>query len=391
MAEWCKTPCEFGLTKDGQYYQAVGTEDNLYKIHAIWVTYALDKIRIMKDNKAKGIRFCYCKIVGDLRAKEDINAKYIKLPCELDFQFTVFEGEVDFSFVHFKNNVTFLHNCFKKGVDFDNTVWFGEETTFGGSRFRELVSFEKAQFKNNVYFINAYFEKDVGFDNTQFEKNVSFEKAQFGEYASFVGANFRLPADFSRIKYWSDSPRVTVARWLWKNGKILSRILPKNSPEGKLPDFYFGEYEGTQFRLDSRNIDETSNPHFKRYVADQQYLRSLQGNYHIVHWLWRWSSNCGRSIGLWALWLMLAIIIFWLIYLFGFNNCFVFTNEQLGKTLQWSDYLYYTVVTFTTLGFGDIVPSQPLAKFVVALEVLIGYVMLGILIGIGLNKIARRS
>ena len=87
---------------------------------------------------------------------------------------------------------------------------------------------------------------------------------------------------------------------------------------------------------------------------------------------------------------MIAVV-FGLVYRFAFNECFVFTNEQLGKALHWYDYMYYSIVTFTTLGFGDIVPSQPLARAVVALEVILGYIMLGGLISIFANKLARRS
>lgn len=54
--------------------------------------------------------------------------------------------------------------------------------------------------------------------------------------------------------------------------------------------------------------------------------------------------------------------------------------------------MYYSVVTFTTLGFGDIVPIGHFwARFFVVLEVILGYIMLGGLISIFANKLARRS
>ncbi len=53
--------------------------------------------------------------------------------------------------------------------------------------------------------------------------------------------------------------------------------------------------------------------------------------------------------------------------------------------------LYFSIVTFTTLGFGDIQPGNGPGLFWVSLEVIIGYVMLGGLISIFANKLARRS
>jgi len=48
-------------------------------------------------------------------------------------------------------------------------------------------------------------------------------------------------------------------------------------------------------------------------------------------------------------------------------------------------------VTFTTLGFGDIIPTLEWVQRWVMAEVVMGYVMLGGLISILANKLARRS
>ena len=51
--------------------------------------------------------------------------------------------------------------------------------------------------------------------------------------------------------------------------------------------------------------------------------------------------------------------------------------------------IYYSVVTFTTLGFGDITPKTHEAAMWVMAEVILGYVMLGGLISILATKLAR--
>jgi hypothetical protein len=52
---------------------------------------------------------------------------------------------------------------------------------------------------------------------------------------------------------------------------------------------------------------------------------------------------------------------------------------------------YYTVVTFTTLGFGDIIPESSTAAICVTVEVILGYIMLGGLITIFASKPGRRG
>ncbi|MFT5733438.1 MAG: hypothetical protein ACJA0V_002499 [Planctomycetota bacterium] len=52
---------------------------------------------------------------------------------------------------------------------------------------------------------------------------------------------------------------------------------------------------------------------------------------------------------------------------------------------------YYSIVTYTTLGFGDITPSHWLGEIIIVIEVVLGYLTLGLLLSILANTVARRS
>jgi len=149
------------------------------------------------------------------------------------------------------------------------------------------------------------------------------------------------------------------------------------------------------------------NQRFRRYAMDQAYLEELRDSH--LPWerwfykLWLYSSDCGRSLTLWAFWsLLLAVTfgnIYWelgLLHKLGLLSQ-PFHASQLADTASgaglpgfWA-LQYYSIVTFTTLGFGDIVPKTGLAAFFVTIEVILGYVTLGGLISIFANKLARRS
>jgi hypothetical protein len=53
--------------------------------------------------------------------------------------------------------------------------------------------------------------------------------------------------------------------------------------------------------------------------------------------------------------------------------------------------LYYSVVTMTTLGYGDAVPTSIAAQILASIQALLGYVGLGGLLSILSNKLARRA
>jgi voltage-gated potassium channel Kch len=56
---------------------------------------------------------------------------------------------------------------------------------------------------------------------------------------------------------------------------------------------------------------------------------------------------------------------------------------------NWFSPYYYSVVTFATLGYGDITPSDLAGQIFSVIEVIIGYQMLGGLLSVFAKKIVR--
>ncbi len=130
---------------------------------------------------------------------------------------------------------------------------------------------------------------------------------------------------------------------------------------------------------------------FKRFAQDQAFIEELQTK----NWwgkplynLWNIFADCGRTPWRWLGWSIVFAVYFGLIYFFMGTDGLEITSK-LPQTF--STYLYYSVVTFTTLGFGDVVPKTSSAAWWVMAEVILGYIMLGGLISILATKLARRS
>ncbi len=135
------------------------------------------------------------------------------------------------------------------------------------------------------------------------------------------------------------------------------------------------------------------DPLLERCAKDQSYLYVLKYTnrrnpiFRVFFFLWWITCNYGKSAWMWASWsigfaLGFATLFFWL----GQSH---FSTSNLEFNFQ--TMIYYSVVTFTTLGFGDVVPKTQLAAWCVTAEVITGYIMLGGLISILSTKIARRS
>lgn len=89
-----------------------------------------------------------------------------------------------------------------------------------------------------------------------------------------------------------------------------------------------------------------------------------------------------KILGAICLYLLIGLIwavLFTLIQL-GFPDAF---NNTIDSKLWFSlfpEFIYFSFVTLTTLGFGDISPHLPLARFLVYLEAIIGQFYLAILV-----------
>ena len=166
-------------------------------------------------------------------------------------------------------------------------------------------------------------------------------------------------------------------------------------------------------RIDTNTVmNASSNPRLKRYIDDEQWVESWRRNPKGRWWrepvfrLWELTSHCGRSIGLWAFWSFFLALLFTIIYTpapdwMGEKWCNFWhehgaefeqmTEAYKGSPVTFWSCLYFSIISFTTLGFGDIATANWQARFLVTLEVILGYVMLGGLISIFANKFARRS
>ena len=138
--------------------------------------------------------------------------------------------------------------------------------------------------------------------------------------------------------------------------------------------------------VDIHNINFAGAYRLRRFVIDQNYLMEFRQSGPIHkwwYWIWWITSDCGRSLTRWGMWIVLLTLIFaWIYSLVGVD---------FGDHPTWLSPYYYSVVTFTTLGYGDVVPMTPAAQTVAMVEVFFGYVMLGGLLSIFSNIIARRG
>lgn len=334
-----------------------------------------------------------------------------------DFQDAVFSCElIDFQRARFFGTLINFSSArfLAKKIDFGEVEFSSKYTNFN----RVLFSGERIHFNgvifsakgiNGTNFSGAKFKGATLFNAARFhQKNINFTKTEFlGKLTAFDGAFFFEEINlynsyFKNVEGLFEILRGKPAYLTWK--KVLPDVIKTKIKIFKKPIILFDilkykitflrkmKYRVVDFRFRLGEESAIKYPVIKRMTQDAWFLADFKKQYKKTYFFWRLFSNCGRSMFIWSLWSLFFALYFavnyYLIYC-AYPTAFKF--EVLTPTKSFWSFIYYSVVTFTTLGFGDIVPAAEWVQRWVMAEVVLGYIMLGGLISIFAVKLARIS
>lgn len=358
-----------------------------------------------------------------------------------------FSGDIDFSMTNFSNS--YLWNAEFEGASFYCTIF--RKACLADARFHDSV-FDFVDLRNadlqyveleNVEFNNSHQENsDVsyakGFDSAKFSDSfvngtiingVDVEVARIWHYRKginritwplfwFVFAF--VPFVFAYLSYQLNLSKKEEAKEIMREEGPLTTL---ETPEPRFPSIRKVQDWTTVNGLD---LTVTSDSLFKREFLDMQFIQIFEKRHPFIAKIWWWSSECGRNLTLWMLWTLLIPIIFGFFYskpqcpkmfnsfapiLYKMSpDFYVAGGETLDELHKGGDNqivsmdgrmvparvptkvtpYYFSIVTFTTLGFGDIQPINKAGEIWLTIEVFLGYVMLGGMVAILANKLVRR-
>jgi hypothetical protein len=110
----------------------------------------------------------------------------------------------------------------------------------------------------------------------------------------------------------------------------------------------------------------------------------MEGKHPWGQLAWKVTSNYGTSFSRWGLWVIGTIALFSLLYELFYQIQWLQPME-IGTVVAWIPLwsaVYYSVNVTAALGLVDYQPTHVLSQVVVVVNVLVGYILLGIGIGI---------
>jgi hypothetical protein len=331
------------------------------------------------ERKKKGFNdLFWAELDAQKKGGERFDFSGFVFPNSINFDNRVFDKKVSFYKAKFRKEALFRETNFLKGAYFSN------------ARFSDWAVFDRAKFSGDAYFQDSKFLGMTAFTRTTFSGETNFRKAKFWQQANFDEANFFGSVNCQEVKC-KDISKVTMAFTYLYDVHGLLEILEKSNRKLRVSKIR------TEFLSENINIilGEKSTeryPTISRDIRDDRYLVENKKRHPGWHFLWSLTSDCGRKLWWWAVCCLIITVFFSVIFSTYYSvSPSNFQSVYVNEWCPWFSFFYYSVVTFTTLGFGDIVPKTGWLQFWVMLEVIAGYIMLGGLISIFANKLARRS
>jgi uncharacterized protein YjbI with pentapeptide repeats len=207
------------------------------------------------------------------------------------------------------------------------------------------------------------------------------------ERARLNGANL-IGANFTRAKLtYADLSGALMVGANLSGADMCAANMEKANVMGVIYDRK-GKYKG--IRLGGVYGSERFQLHARHQSLIEELQSSGPVNRHLCT-VWNIMADCGRTPWRWISWSMAAILFHTAMYWWVLGgDSFYISSENPLVFEPWTA-LYYSIVTFTTLGFGDITPVTFWAMFWVTSEVVAGYIMLGGLISFIYSKLLARG
>jgi hypothetical protein len=289
---------------------------------------------------------------GPWDSPEAVNVVFHK---PVQFNSSVFRGQARFCRAQFQASVSFDGCTFQRVCCLRETLW------------RSSAMIRTADLEGYVLLQKAIFEKEVRLTNTSFGKGVNFAQVRFGDKADFSGVHSRSKAVPQYEGVWFARQRVGEDETFWR---FIKQAAQEAGDYQKAGENFYRERCGN-FRQRLRGGDYESLSPALRMIRLAAGVRLLP-EFVFGRLLFGYGERPGRI-------LIAAILVILCCASFYASPWAKVIAPTIGPAYspEWFDGLYLSVMTFTTVGYGDFHPdpSSYLTRMVAMAEAMSGMVL----------------
>lgn len=259
-----------------------------------------------------------------------------------------FEQDMSFNSSVFCGQVRFGRSIFKKLAGFDGCT-FGRITTFRSCEFHGVAMFRTAMFNGYGLFNGAVFHKEGRFANSCFSKSGNFTEVRFKGRTDFSGV-------YSKSKSIPVYESVRFGRQRFGEDVTFWRFIKQSCQDAGL---YREAGEAFYKEMCAHFCHQFHGPNYNELSSWRKVGRMVKGLRLLPELIFgRLLFGYGeRPVRVLVASLMI-ITACGLFYSSDISSLSGRSGAFESVDMSFPDGLYFSVTTFTTLGFGDIFPTQ---------------------------------
>ena len=259
----------------------------------------------------------------------------------------VFEQDIIFNSSIFCGQVRFSRSIFKSLAGFDGCR-FERITTFRGSQFHGRAMFRTVLFNGYGLFNESVFYREGRFANSCFSKSGNFTDVRFKGNTDFSGV-------YSKSKSVPVYESVRFGRRRFGDDVTFWRFIKQSSQDAGL---YRQAGEAFYSEMCAHFWRQFHGPNYTELSKIQKSVRMIKGLRLLPELVFgRLLFGYGERPVRVLVAGMMIIVACGIFYSTGGNH--LAGRDGPFQELSFIDGLYFSITTFTTLGFGDVFPYQP--------------------------------
>ena len=344
------------------------------------------------------------------------------------FNYITFNGAADFQEATFRVNTVFKWLFFMSKADFEDVKFNGHTTKFTNTTFNSNANFFVVKFKGNADFRETIFNYDANFKEATFENDVDFrcklvfKSLNFSKIKTFSGKkifirfhNKQAIISFNRAHLENtyldidliEDVSIDFTDALLRNTNMQREQIENHILQEKEKNFTKAKELYLLLKNNFHSIGQYEDESWA-YKKEKDMERKNNCHFKSLHkWLGSCFLNAIYGYGEKPERVFLSAILIILIFACVFMNYGITSDSQIinlpkyniikelfkgiiygnlliiFKGIPWDQIrncLYFSTVTFTTLGLGDFTPVESWGRIFVGLEAFIGAFMMALFV-----------
>lgn len=318
----------------------------------------------------------------------NININNLNKKAPFDFSYSLFNANAYFDDYKFYSDVLFINTRFNKNISFENCVFI-----------RDCI-FDKSEFLSDksisIFYMSKFLGQEFVFKNIS--TGVKFDGIRFSSNTKFILEN----VDYGKERYMD-------ARNAYRIAKNQSNIIGDYEESGK---YYYQErmYNGKMIfpimQNKNKNESKSKKNNIYKILKQKKYHKHILPK--IMDLLSKYIVGYGEKPQNVLFFSFILISIFAYLYMiaglrFNINSDCTMNYHKiikygfsdilnLGFKKFMSDYFqawYFSIVTFTTVGYGDIIPINYNGKILASVEMFLGVTVIATWTSTVVRKMSR--